>query len=167
MSSRLPGASLVFSARAAAETCGAAAAQFVQAGWLCSLECLHGSRRSRGRRTPVVILLYLPQPSKPVEHAYLHTGSLDCAAGEVESQPTGAAAHLKLSRVHAIVALYEGVPQVVDAELLQPLQWAVVKVQVVRVCNNGAVVSPAACGCITSVRSVRPAHIPCDAPFCA
>lgn len=41
--------------------------------------------------------------------------------------------HLKLPGVDPVVTLYEGVAQVVDAEALQALKGAVVKVQVVRV----------------------------------
>lgn len=40
---------------------------------------------------------------------------------------------LELAGVHAVVGLDERVPQVVDAELGQPLQRPVVEVQVVRV----------------------------------
>lgn len=41
--------------------------------------------------------------------------------------------HLKLSRVDAVVALYERVPQIVDAEALEAFQRPIVKRQVVRV----------------------------------
>ena len=39
--------------------------------------------------------------------------------------------YLKLSRVHSIIAFDEGVPQVVDAELLQPFQSTIVEIQIV------------------------------------
>lgn len=58
------------------------------------------------------------------------------------------AAHLELSRVHAIVALDERVPQVVDAVGLQRLQRAVVEVKVVGVAaggGRGAMEREAAC----------------------
>ena len=41
--------------------------------------------------------------------------------------------HLKLSRVHSIIAFDERVPQVIDAELLQPFQSTIVKIQIVGV----------------------------------
>lgn len=41
--------------------------------------------------------------------------------------------HLKLAGVHAIIALDEGITQVVDAELVESLQSTKVKVQVVGV----------------------------------
>lgn len=45
--------------------------------------------------------------------------------------------HLELPGVHAIVALDERVPQIVDAEAFQALQSAVVKVQIVWVPHVG------------------------------
>jgi hypothetical protein len=45
--------------------------------------------------------------------------------------PAESATRLELARVHAVVGLNEGVAQVVDGELVQPLQHAVVKLQVV------------------------------------
>lgn len=68
------------------------------------------TRAAVGDVAPEVVCLNLPQARKPLEHA-----------------------NLKLARVHPVVGLDERVPQVVDAVLLQALQRAVVKVQVVGV----------------------------------
>ena len=48
-------------------------------------------------------------------------------------QQLGREAHLKFSGMDTIVAGNEGVPQVVDAELLQAIQRPILKVQVVGV----------------------------------
>lgn len=45
---------------------------------------------------------------------------------------------LKFSRMDTIVALDEGIPQIVDAKLLQALQRSIIKVKVVRVPVKGS-----------------------------
>jgi hypothetical protein len=73
------------------------------------------------------------------------TPLLDAAAAVLLRVPGGceeerrahSGAHLELAGVHAIVALNEGVAQVVDAELVEAIQGPIVKVQVVGVAARG------------------------------
>ncbi|THU53898.1 hypothetical protein C4D60_Mb10t19230 [Musa balbisiana] len=67
-----------------------------------------------GDVAPVFVLLQLPEASEPVQHA-----------------------HFELPGVHAVVALDEGIAEVVDGEVLQLAQCPVVQVQIVRVACGG------------------------------
>lgn len=59
---------------------------------------------------PVLILLDLPQPSKPIQNT-----------------------HLELSRMDSIVALNKRITEIVDGEMLQLSQSSIIEIQIIRI----------------------------------